>query len=266
MQIRGIHGCKRSGWYSSSTQAICVILSVLAVNAATPAMAVSPFWSEGFESLAPGDISGQNGWWAPLRSWPVAIVHPSAGAQHLRGEADGLGLSLAYSPIILDPNQDAYLSILADVSITPGETWDIIAQDVSNGHLVTTIRFASDGTIQARTDVGGLAPFADTGASYPINEYFEIALTVSRADKSYALYLNGQSIFSGQGFSSTVDQLAFMSQMDVVGPVIDVDDIRMYDSNTPIVPEPSAMHLSTIAVVLTAVSRRFGRQLKRRRS
>jgi hypothetical protein len=86
-------------------------------------------------------------------------------------------------------------------------------------------------------------------------------LAVNRAGKSYDLYLNGQPIFSGQGFSSTVDQLVFMSQMEVDGPMIDIDDIRMFDSDTPIIPEPSAIHVCLIATIFAAVCGRFRRQL-----
>lgn len=229
---------------------------VLAVYCSGPAIAATPFWSEGFEAYALGDVNLQGNWWAPLRSWPVSTINPSEGNQHLRGQADGEGLSLVYALNISDPQEEAFLSILAEVSITPGAAWTIVAQSSSANRSITSVRFEPNGTISAVTDQG----YTNTGATYPLNEYFSLALTVRRADKFYDLRLNGDPVFSAQGFHDSIDQLVILNYEPVVGPTIDVDAIRMYDSAAPIIPEPGTLHLCLAPVMAWLFKRRTKRQ------
>jgi subtilisin family serine protease len=177
-----------------------------------------------FESFTVGDIHGQQGWRAQFGNWTVEEENPFSGAKHFRGLADGLGQSLSISPSAGIGTEEKS-TVTAKVSIEgEGSSWQIIPQSPSAALVNTRIEFSADGAIYALTTSG----YVQAAPSYPIG-YFDVTIEVDRDSAYFDLYINDDKIFTGQGFTGNAEEVAILSFMETAGPVMDVDDLQIFD-------------------------------------
>lgn len=182
-----------------------------------------------FEAFTPGDITGQEGWFGQWGNWTIEGISPSSGAQHFRGLADGLGLSLAFSPEVTI-GSEAKSTVSFKTSIpADGVTWQFIPQSPSAGFVNTRIQISPDRSVQALISDGlGGAAFVETGVSAPTG-YFDLTLEFDRATSEFRLLFNGSEVFTGLGFTGDIEQFVVLSLMEISGPVLDIDDLQIID-------------------------------------
>ncbi|QCK14479.1 Ig-like domain-containing protein [Mangrovivirga cuniculi] len=202
---------------------------------------VTTLYATGFESFTQGDINGQNGWLSQYAdNWIISSENPKDSTLHFRGVSDGLGGTrpgniLAISPTIT-PLAEPFMTASADINIQgSGVTWEFIPQSPTEGSVVTRIRFNPDGTIDALTE----SNFTRLNATVP-DGYFNLKIVVDKDDSSFSLFIDGELIFTGQGFASIIEQVIFLSAMETTGSTFDVDNLEVTDG------DPDAFFLSVL--------------------
>ena len=185
-----------------------------------------------FEEFSIGDINTQLGWEGRYTdNWIISDANPFEGAQHFRGISDGLGGTraasvLAFSPTIT-PGSEPFMVLSASVNIQgSGVSWEIIPQSPTAGSVNTRLRFNTDGTI----DVLAGAGFTRIDATIPTG-YFDLKLIFDKDDSSFRVYFDDELIFSGIGFAPEIEQVVFLSGMEVVGSTIDIDNLEITDGD-----------------------------------
>ncbi len=163
-------------------------------------------------------------------NWTAEAINPASGALHFRGLADGLGLSLAFSPEVAIGSEDKSTVSVQNVDATgTGVTWQFIPQSPSAGFLNTRIQISPDRSVQALVNDGaGGASFVETGATAPAG-YFDLTIEVDRASSEFVLYFNGAEVFTGLGFAGDIEQFVVLSLMEEAGPTLDIDDLQIID-------------------------------------
>ncbi len=138
------------------------------LRTASVGLATTTLYETDFEDFAPGDINGQNGWAGQFGNWTIETENASSGSQHFRGLADGLGQSLAFSPVVAigsDPKSTTTLKLNIQGS---GVTWQIIPQSPTAQLVNTRLSFNADGSVQALvSDGAGGASYVTIPATVP---------------------------------------------------------------------------------------------------
>ncbi|WP_422858035.1 choice-of-anchor D domain-containing protein [Flagellimonas sp. S174] len=195
---------------------------------------VSDLFAEDFESLTPGDITGQAGWFGRFENnWTVSNLNAFDGAQHLRAISDGLGGTRPAAPLALSPTftvgNEPFSVMSAQVNLEgSGVSWEIIPQNTVQGSVVTRLRFNGDGTIDILD--GGIGGFVPLNASVP-EGYFEVRIVVDRDTSGLRVFFDGELVYSGEGFANSIDNVAFLSDMAVTGSTMDVDNLDVTDGD-----------------------------------
>lgn len=204
------------------------LADVKAISSGYTLTASTPLYVTGFEDFAPGDINGQKGWVGQFSNWDIEAENPFEGSQHIRSISDGLGATRAFSPVVAigsDPTSSA--SVRLDVET--GVTWQVVPQSPSATFVNTRIQIAANGTLSALVkDAGGNAVFAPIAATLP-SGYFELRIDVNRATSVFTVFFDGEEVFTGQGFAGNIEQLVLFSAMEVSGPVMDIDNVAIFD-------------------------------------
>jgi len=197
---------------------------------ATPApMAAGNLYATDFESFATGDITGQDGWEGQYGNWTIENVNPFGGQRHFSGLADGLGLSLAFSPVVGPPTESTSSTTMKVNLQGSGVSWEVIPQSVSTGFVNTRLEFGADGIARVLTDDGaGGGIWVDVPASIP-SGYFDLTIEVSTDSSTFGIYFNDSKVFSGKGFAAFIEQVVILSWMEEAGPTMDVDNFRILD-------------------------------------
>ncbi|MBT1708525.1 S8 family serine peptidase [Fulvivirgaceae bacterium PWU5] len=228
----------------TGTQALTLAGAVAARSAAV-GLASEQVYATDFESFTVGDIHNQQGWRAQFGNWTVEEANPSSGAKHLRGLADGLGQSLSISPNAGIGTEEKS-TVAAKISIDgTGTSWQIIPQSPTAALVNTRIEFSADGAIYALTTGG----YVQAAPSYTTG-YFDVTIQVDRDSAYFDLYINDEKIFTGQGFTGNVEEVAILSFMETAGPVLDVDDLQIFDGEK--VEAPTFITVSPVSGVIPA--------------
>lgn len=228
---------------ASARQAIDVAgteaLSVRENNAASRATVVQASTTQyetDFENFIPGDISGQEGWFGQFGNWTVDSVNPFSGAQHFRSAADGFGLSQAVSPTVAIGTEAKSTATLKVNIQGTGVTWQIIPQSPAAGLVNTRVQFNPDGTASALvSDGAGGAAFESIGNTP--SGYFDLTIEVDRDSAYFHIYFDEEKVFTGQGFTGSIEEIFFLSLMEEAGPTMDIDDFRIIDGTNEEAPE-----------------------------
>jgi hypothetical protein len=180
-----------------------------------------------FETFSLGDINNQQGWIGQFANWTIESSNPNSGSQHFEGLSDGFGQSLAFSPDV-GIGGDAKSSLVCDLFFDgSGVTWQIIPQSPTDAFVVTRIQVDPAGNLSALVDNGG-GVFQPIPATLPTG-YFTLGIEADRASAIFEVFINGTSVFTGQGFSGNVEQLVILSLMEVGGPIMDMDLVEIID-------------------------------------
>jgi subtilisin family serine protease len=180
-----------------------------------------------FESFAPGNISGQQDWFGLFGNWTVEAENPFGGLQHFRGFSDGFGFSGALSPPVAigtDAKSTATLKVNIQGS---GVTWQVVPQSSSTELVNTRIQFGPDGVMSALVDNGGTAVFDPIGTT-PAG-YFDLTVEVDRDSSYFHVFVNNVKVYTGQGFTGNIEEVAILSGMEVAGPTADIDNLQIFD-------------------------------------
>ncbi|MGD1842071.1 MAG: choice-of-anchor D domain-containing protein [Thermonemataceae bacterium] len=194
---------------------------------------VTTLYATGFEDFAVGELNGQLGWQTQFPgNWVVSDANPFEGTQHLLGISDGLGSTrdgavLALSPTIA-PGSEPFTVASARIAIEgEGVTWEFIPQSPTAESVVTRVAFNPDRSVSILEE-GGFVPL--NGVVTP-EGYFNIRLVVDRDDATYSLFFDDELVYAGQGFAAQVEQIVFLSLMEVEGSTFRADNIEINDGD-----------------------------------
>lgn len=188
-------------------------------------------YATNFEDFTTGDINGQLGWSGQFGNWAIDTSNPAGGAQHMTSLSDGLGQTLAFSPeVSVGTESVSSTSMMVDLKGTD-VTWQIIPQSISEALVVTRLSFNPDGTASALVDVNGgeLQPIT---TAIPEGQ-FQVAIEVERATSVFTVYFDEIAVFSGTGFSGSIEQMVLLSLMEVAGASMDIDNLQIVDGIVP---------------------------------
>lgn len=192
-------------------------------------LATATVYATDFEGFANGDITDQEGWFGQFGNWTIENANPYGGNNHFRGLSDGLGRSLAFSPNVGIGSESKSTVSMAIDPAGSGVTWQIIPQSPAAGSVVTRIQFSPGGGVQALvSDGAGGGAFTAIPASVP-SGYFNLTIEADRATSAFAVYFDGVEVFAGQGFTGDIEEVAILSEMEVAGPTLDIDDFELID-------------------------------------
>lgn len=189
-------------------------------------------YSTNFEEFTIGDIDDQLGWSGRFEeNWIVSNANAFEGSQHFRGISDGLGstrdaVPLAFAPAIT-PGNEPFMVVSADINIQgSGVTWEVIPQSPSAGSVNTRLRFNPDGTIDALSNAG----FVRLNATTPVG-YFNLRIIIDKDDLALKIYFDDDLVFSGEGIVPLIEQVVFLSNMEVAGSTMDIDNFEVTDGD-----------------------------------
>ena len=209
----------------------------------------APLFTEDFEALSLGDINGQGGWFGQFGNWEVEETNPFAGSQHMYSISDGLGQTLAISATITPGATGTHVaSAQLSMNNNSGVSWEFIPQSAGEGLVATRIVFDGAGGIWALSNTNG-GEYLDTGATAPAG-YFQLAVVLDEAAAEFTLYIDGDAVFTAPSFGTAIDNIAFLSQMEVSGPVFLADDVSISDSFAPPVTIPTLGEWGLIAFLI----------------
>lgn len=244
----------------------------VASNAAARSLAIvqhGVLYTTDFEAFAEGDIDEQEGWAAQYGNWVVDTVNPSSESKHLHAVADGQGQTLAFSPEVGIGTKAKSTATMKMNIQGSGVTWQVIPQSTTAELVNTRISFGADGKVTALVSNGADdALYADVPATVP-EGYFDFTIEIDRASSVFSLYFNDDKVFTGQGFVGDIEQVVLLSLMEEVGPVLDVDDLKIFDGErdltpsyitvSPITGTISAGQSVTISVTFDATKIAYGK-------
>ncbi|MDX2132899.1 MAG: hypothetical protein SFY69_12685 [Planctomycetota bacterium] len=219
-----------------------------------------PSLNEGFETFAPGPISGQNGWttFAANGAAPViSSANPASGSQHLllsAGPGSTGSFNGAFSPDFGDFSND-FSSVSVDVLISNTGDQDaaIIGQAPSQALLTWRALLNFQGNILVLDDVGAGLAFVDTGADWTPGQYFNFRVDTNPAADTINYYYNNSLIYSsvsGVFAATAVEQVILFGDN-----FFSSSSFTAYD-NLTIVPAPGAAALLGLGGLLVARRRR----------
>lgn len=194
----------------------------------------------GFEASAgyvPGSIAGQNGWstFDNNSQQVISTANPFSGNQHLRLQFDGSlppGTLLgAFSPNLgpLPATLFCRVSVEVFISANGNTDYQLVANAPSRGVGIWRVQLHNSGSIQVYNNIGGNRLFVDTGASWPIQSYFNITVEANNAQNTIDYYLNGQWIYATAadifpGGPACVEQM-LLAYKQQPGQTADFDDL-----------------------------------------
>jgi hypothetical protein len=202
--------------------------------------AVPPFsaelYSTGFEEFYPGELDGQEGWITDPGIWSIEAQNPLGGLQHFRGVSDGLGLAVAISPDRSPQDYDYASRLITSFTMTvnldsaAGVRWQIVPQAPASGLVATRIDFTPEGTMRALVQdsveyYSGY--FVDIPVTLP-KGYFELRVDMHANEDTFSVYINNKKVFTGDAFVALIDEVAFVSTMEIAGPRMDIDNFAHY--------------------------------------
>jgi hypothetical protein len=224
----------------------------------------------GFEEFTIGDVSGQLGWFGQFGNWQIEANRPLTGAQHVEAVSDGLGQTFMLSPDV-GVGASNVVSAAVNMRISGGGvSWEFIPQAPSEMLIVTRIRVNPDFTVDVliRNNTGG-SVFESTGYTMPEGQYVQLGIELDRTTLDLTVFADGMPIFdSGMALAGALENIVFLSAMEVTGSTADFDDAAIIDGPLPrefgseAVPvnNPTALVLllGLMAVLGTVAIRRIG--------
>jgi len=162
-----------------------------------------PTYATGFEApFNVANLNGQQGWDAQGVTAPAIVTTlPATGTQHARLSSTSSVVTTNY-PLALSPVQPAgtspYSSISANLRITRttnGSTWEFDPQDFTHGLVITRVRLDKLATRNIMVPDFAQGMFVNTGAQWPVDTYFNLAIIVERATGVMDVCMDGVSIY-----------------------------------------------------------------------
>ena len=184
-----------------------------------------------FESFDLGDLGGQRGWQSNYDdNWVISDENPFEGNLHLRGVSDGLGDTrpgniVAVSPEFA-PGDQAFMVASARINLQgAGTTWEFTVGSFTQGLSVTRLRLNSDRSVDIYINNEEFVPL---GIPFP-EGYVDVAIEVDSFDATFSVSFNGETVFTGPGAATIIEQVVLLSYMEETGSIIDIDNLEVFD-------------------------------------
>ncbi len=204
------------------------LLETKAIQSTVSKLAGTSLYSTGFEEFAPGDIDGQEGWNGLYGNWTIESYNAAEGSQHFSGLADGLGQSIAFSPIVSAGSDDVSTTSMK-IDLDLGVTWQIIPQSPTAGSVNTRFQISADGSLSTLVqDSVGNIYYQEIPGSLP-DGYFDLRIENKASTLEFTIYVNDEAIFTGGGFAGEIEQVVIFSLMEEAGPLLDIDNFFILD-------------------------------------
>ncbi|MBK7210698.1 MAG: S8 family serine peptidase [Xanthomonadales bacterium] len=232
--------------------------SPAAATAIYRALAPTPTnYNTGFESpFTVGALGTQQGWGTTgtAANATISSALPANGTQHLRvtsttGSSGTPVGAIAPTQPIGTGTHSVLSAKLRIVNTGAGATFEFNPQDPAAGVVSTLLRFdrAAARQIQVPNFTTGL--YVPTGATWPLNTYFDISLAFNRSAKTVQICMNGTIIHeSATAVSSPYIANAVVKQVgqsgNTAGNTVNVDDLVISSTDTPPVCAPPAPTVS----------------------
>lgn len=200
-------------------------------------------YSTGFENFSIGNINGQQGWVGQFGNWRVENFDPKSGTRHFQGLSDGLGQSVAFTPQ-LNMTEEAVTSASMDIYLETGASWWISTESSSsiNGRII----FDQEGRMIVVSDNGDGGAQLDTIPFSIPEDYFNVAFEVDKTSGMFTVFINEVDVFEGKAFSTDLEYVVVLSQMEIFGPVFNMDNLNVYEGRYV----PEFMNLSQLEGVI----------------
>jgi subtilisin family serine protease len=203
--------------------------STLAVAAVPPYSA--ELYSTGFEEFYPGELDGQEGWIVDPGIWSIEAQNPLSGLQHFRGVSDGLGWAVAISPNRGgDYPPRTSCTMMINLDSAAGVRWQIVPQAPQSGLVATRVEFTTEGIMRALVQ-DSLDFYSGYFVEIPVTlpkGYFELRIDMHADDETFLIFINNKKVFTGDAFVPHIDEVAFVSTMEIAGPMLDIDNFAHY--------------------------------------
>ena len=208
-------------------------------------------YNTGFESpFTVGALGTQQGWGTTgtAANATISSALPANGTQHLRVTSTS---STAATPVgAISPTQPIGIGThslltakLRIVNTGAGATFEFNPQDPAAAVVSTLLRFDRAAARQILVPNFTTGLYVPTGATWPLNTYFDISLAFNRSAKTVQICMNGTLIHeSATAVSSPYIGNAIVKQVgqsgNTAGNTINVDDLVMSSTDTPPVCAP----------------------------
>lgn len=226
-------------------------------------------YTTGFEEFPTGAVGEQHGWFA-TQGWSISEETPDRGKKHFRGtsQVSGSGEKYSISPYLFEYEEFYYpqytsATMRLNLYNARGATWQVVPQDPWS-YVATRLRFNADGTLDAMVIDNDYESHWKTVPVTIPSGYFDLAIEYNNAGSdtsgfpTYNLFINNQHVFSGTGLASGIGQVAFVSPMEMNGPVIDVDDLEIVGGELiPAFIKPSVTQGTIVAGQSTTLNIEF---------
>lgn len=206
-------------------------------GAAAARVAGTPVYATGFESFSKGDVNGQGGWngYNGYGLWTIASDNPAQGLLGLHAVSDGGGDSNVNTPFRSTSGhaQVTTASLWINFDRAAGEEWHIVPQAISQGTVVTHFVLNANGKMAASVS----PQLGSTGSQYleivqnVPRGYFMLSIEVEKGTGHFDIYFNDRKVFSGNGSSDVIDNMAFYSPMTKSGAALDIDNVRILEGS-----------------------------------
>jgi len=189
---------------------------------------ITDLYSTGFETFELGELDGQLGWGTLSEGrWSISSMNAFEDSQHLRGTSDGSGeTAAAFSPGV-SPADEPFMVASALINIQgSGTTFQFTPQSPTEQLVNTRIQFNPDGTVEALTSNGFVQILDNTPTGY-----FELKVIVDKDDATFAVFIDDELVFSGEGGASIIEEVVLISSMETAGSTFDVDNLQITDGD-----------------------------------
>ncbi len=208
-------------------------------------------YGTGFEApFTLAGINGQQGWGTTgtAANATVSGTQPAAGTQHLRitSTAATSGTPVGALPPTQAVSTGNYSVMTAKVRIsrtTNGAIFDLNPQDPVAGVVSTLVRFDKAVGRSIQIVDFTLGTYQPTGATWPLNTYFDISMAFNRAARTVQVCIDGTSIYNGANAVSSPyigNLIAKQSgaASSTAGNTMDVDELVISNTDTAPVCTP----------------------------
>jgi hypothetical protein len=155
--------------------------------------------------------SGFEGWASTGENWKY--IKNGDLRFFYRGLSDGSGVASGFFSPRVEVGSENVSSFSMEVNFiySKGTTWQIVPQSLTNNQVVTRFQVNPDQTIQVLVkDNFGHASYQRINVILPTG-YFHLSMEVDRKTSLFTIFFNGQRVFTGKGFSNSLEQVAALS-------------------------------------------------------
>ncbi|HEY3403796.1 MAG TPA: S8 family serine peptidase [Ohtaekwangia sp.] len=169
--------------------------------------------------------------------WSISSENPFSGSRHLRcqsGDNLGYGTSI-YSPDLTSGTAEVSIAEMM-IDVDRGVSWEIgVWSDGLSGYIFGNfLLIAPDGSLQTLVKISSeLSELKSIPGTLP-DGYFKLRFTTKASTGEFTISVNDTVIASDIGVGKHYSEVYFACGTESTGPILDIDDIRIYDGDQPV--------------------------------